>query len=85
MKGISILTWEYLIWLVSIRTRPGGRVKDQTQANRAKLGESFNPHPPRRAGERVGRLSDCGSGARRFNPHPPRRAGESYLALCAAS
>ncbi len=41
---------------------------------------SFNPHPPRRAGERRLTVREAGLDISRFNPHPPRRAGESDFA-----
>ncbi len=51
-------------------------MKGSNKGNTQPTGASFNPHPPRRAGESYSPHADMGAVLLRFNPHPPRRAGE---------
>ena len=60
--------------IVSILTRPGGRVQPRTLRRRGGIRPCFNPHPSRRTGATSKNLpSFCLP--RRFNPHPSRRTG----------
>ena len=70
--------------VVSIRTRPEGRVKPRRtrQCHRPKA--RFNPHPARRPGETSGG-GECACGHDRFNPHPARRPGETTITHAYAS
>ena len=60
--------------VVSILTRPWGRVQPQRAIAISSAGASFNPHPPVGAGATHARSISTQQRAR-FNPHPPVGAG----------
>jgi len=64
----------YTNFIVSILTRPEGRVQRVAIPYRAQGQLGFNPHPSRRTGA-TDRPFQCGVAGRGFNPHPSRRTG----------
>ena len=66
--------------MVSILTRPEGRMLRSGIVPGARDRPCFNPHPPRRADATLyGRLGALLT-LPRFNPHPPRRADATVVA-----
>ena len=61
--------------MVSILTRPEGRVQLAPKYHLAVVPDSFNPHPSRRTGATELRQFAGFFGVSCFNPHPSRRTG----------
>ena len=68
--------------LVSILTRPEGRVLPTAAGGVASTARRFNPHPARRPGA-TELCPPIANYRRRFNPHPARRPGATPAAVVA--